>query len=694
MLFFGWLILLSPTSLCGNPQETNGINHSDSVLQLPLVLAENHTNLINSRLRFEAATLSALQKLPGSKKDWLHYRTELKKEIIKRTGIVFDPNLPLDLKETGSVQMQGYTIRNIYFQTHLGIYATANLYVPDGEGKFPGVIVMMGHSQTGRLDDRYQSLGHTLALNGYVALCIDPWGSGERTTTHGVFEDHGDENNLGSSVLNIGETLMGIEISDNIRGVDLLFSLSFVDAQKIGATGSSGGGNQTMWLAAMDERVKAAVPVVSAGTFESYIMGSPCICEVLSGGLTFTEESGILALIAPRALKMINHNKDSNQAFYPAEMIRSYNNAKPIFGLYGSVNNIGYQLFDLTHGYMVEDRETMLGWFDLHLKSKGDGSPKKEIPFELLTREKLMVFSKAERDPKVLTTVEYCKFKGNELKINLLNSKSINIESKKQELKAILGIRTKPQIRAIHEYNNQNGWKMIALESSDNKLIPILLRLPANNMKDFVVFCDPRGKSGVNPVLIDQIIKSGKGIVLVDLSGIGETAPTTSKADKNGNLRTISRSLFWFGKTLIGEWTSELGLVCGFLSSNFQADRISIDGNKEAGLAALFLGIYEKQVDQVVLRNAPVSYLFDTLESIDFYSMGIHIPGILKWGDISLASAISGKTIIFIGSMTMSGHRLNEIRVADYRKEFEMLRSIGNKSGKTIFLSNDEDYKY
>jgi hypothetical protein len=113
-----------------------------------------------------------------------------------------------------------------------------------------------------------------------------------------------------------------------------------VDANNIGATGASGGGNQTMWLSAIDERVKACMPVVSVGTFESAVMGSNCICELLIDGLTFTEASGVLALIAPRAIKMCNHQRDSNPTFYPAEMLRSYQNAKPIFKMLGAENKI------------------------------------------------------------------------------------------------------------------------------------------------------------------------------------------------------------------------------------------------------------------------------------------------------------------------------------------------------------------
>ncbi len=296
--------------------------------------------------------------------------------------------------------MDGYTVKNIAFQTRQGIYETANLYIPDGPGPFPAVINIPGHWDKAKLDTSGpQAVGHSLALNGYVCLTVDPWGSGERTTIHGIFEDHGDENSLGSSLMNIGESLIGIEISDNIRGIDLLCSLPYVDRGKIGATGASGGGSQTIWLSALDERVKATMLVVSAGTFESHVMGSPCICEVMYNALNFTEESGVLALIAPRALKMCNHEKDEIPAFLPSQMLRSYNNARQVFRLYGAEKDIAYQLFNLHHGYMKEDREALLGWLDLHLKGIGNGTPKKEKPFHQLKEDRLMVFPKGNRDP-------------------------------------------------------------------------------------------------------------------------------------------------------------------------------------------------------------------------------------------------------------------------------------------------------
>jgi len=305
--------------------------------------------------------------------------------------------------------MDGYTIKNIFFQTRPGIYATANLYIPDGDGPFPGIIHMIGHFSQSRIGvDGPQEIGHTLALNDYVCLSIDPWGAGERTTVHGIFEYHGA--NLGASLLNIGESLPGLQISDNIRGVDLLQSLPYVDANKIGATGASGGGNQTMWLGAVDERIKVVIPVVSAGTFESYVMGHNCICETMPNGLNFTEEAGVLALIAPRVLAVYNALRDDNPAFLTSEMLRSYKNARPVFELYGAGRNISYTLFDLPHGYHPEMREAMLGCFDLYLKGIGDGSLKKEKPFNTLAPEKLMTFPAGKRDPRVLSTQDYGRF--------------------------------------------------------------------------------------------------------------------------------------------------------------------------------------------------------------------------------------------------------------------------------------------
>jgi hypothetical protein len=658
------------------------INFTQGYDTLPNVLTQNHADIVGSKLKNEAFLRFAQHQLPTTKQEWEKYRTHLRNEIIKKAGVFIDHKLPLNYQETGTEKMEGYSIKNIIFQTRPGVYATANLYVPDGRGPFPGVINMNGHWPEARMAEMVQSVGHTLALNGYVCLNIDAFGSGERSTIHGEYEYHG--YNLGASLMNVGESLMGFQISDNIRGVDLLCSLPYVDAKHIGATGASGGGNQTLWVTALDDRIKASMPVVSVGTFESYVMDDNCICELLIDGLTFSEEAGILGLVAPRAIKMCNHTRDDIPPFFPHQMLRSYNNAVPVFKMLGVENNISYQLIDRTHGYWPEDRAALLGWFNLHLKGIGDGRPTKEVPFKILADEQLMVYTKGKRDPKVVSIGEYCERRGTELRSNLLSAKTVNIESKKKELKSILRITESLSIKKVYQYSNINGWDRFALETSDDKLIPVLHFTPGNKTLGYVVVCNAKGKAAISTGIIDDLKKKGYGIVIPDLSGTGETSsPKADTLDGAASFHTISRAELWLGSTVMGEWINELNLITGFLRSRYHAQKVSIDGSREAALAALFLGALGESIDSIILRDTPISYLFDNRDSINFYCMAIHIPGFLNWGDVSLAAALYKKNAQFINPLTISGQKLSKNKLKEYQDEFDQLKRICKSSGHT-----------
>lgn len=678
VLLFTFLLMISG---CKNGKDEKMLSATTD--SLPRVLAEHHSDLIYARMRYEAALKFAGHVLPDKPEELIKFRTELRKEIIYKAGILIDHDLPLNMREKGSVKMKGYEVRNIVFQTRPDVYATANLYIPDGKGPFPGVINMLGHWRKGKIDSTGpQAVGHSLALSGYVCLTVDPWGSGERTTTHGDFEYHG--SNLGASLMNIGESLLGVQVSDNIRGVDLLCSLPQVDAEKIGATGASGGGNQTMWLAAVDERVKASVPVVSVGTFESYIMRSNCICELLPDGLNLTEESGVLYLA--NAPMMINHTKDDNPTFFPDEMLRSYNNARKAFTLAGQENNITYKLFELPHGYMREDREAMLGWFDLHLKNSGTGTPKKEIPFDLIPEEKLMVFNPGQRDKDIISTDKYCVIQGNKLKEKFLKSGSVNKDRKKAELKEILRIDRIPESYRINKFGQKKEWEHFTLETAEKSLIPLLLMEPSEKNAGYNILCSSDGKESLSLSIIEEYKRKGEGIVILDLTGTGELTSTESiSMDYNGKLHTLSRAELWLGRTILGEWVKELGAVSDFLHSEMKAEKVSIDGTREAGLAGLFLAALDGNIESVILRQAPVSYLFDNRENIDFYSMGIHLPGFLVWGDVSLVAALSGGKVTFIEPLTMSGGSLNEEQLRSYREEYARVHQLSGKDSRVEF---------
>ena len=680
ILFAAINLYAAPLSDIKNRFNDRSILAMDS---LPDALAGNHADLVESRLRNEAIMKFSEHQLPDNKKDWEAHRAQLKAKLIEKAAISIDHKLPLNIRETGEIQMKGYKVKNIAFQTIPGVYATANLFIPDGNGPFPAIVHMLGHWRKGKIDTSGpQQVGQAFALNGYVCLTIDPWGSGERATTHGDFEYHG--SNLGASFMNIGETLLGRQVVDNMRGIDLLSAMPNVDANRIGATGASGGGNQTMWLAALDERVKAAMPVVSVGTFEAYIMRSNCICELEPDGFALTEEAGVLALVAPRAIKMCNHKREEIPAFFIPEMIRSVNNARPVFKMLGVENNIAYETFDLTHGYWKENREAALGWFDLHLKGVGDGSSKKEASFETIPQEKLLVYPIGKRDPDVVTTAVYAKNKGTELRKAYLNNKTFDLARKKKELKDILRVQEPSTLKKAYSSKSVDGWERIALETADKKLIPLLYRSPSGQSQEYIIFSHAQGKRHIPENLLNEAKKKGLGIAIVDLSGAGETS-SAAEIEKDMTYHTLSRAELWLGKSMMGEWVKELSAVTDYVKTTLKAKRIGLDGTKEAGLAGLFLSALEGKGDYLILRDAPVSYLFDNRESVDFYSMAIHLPGFLKWGDVSLAAALSGKNITMVNPLTMSGRSLSPAQLKEYKTEFETVRTRAKQAGNAVF---------
>ncbi|WP_339922309.1 acetylxylan esterase [uncultured Cyclobacterium sp.] len=673
---------LSPHSAVANEGRFLNSSLQDS---LPSVLSDQGADILGVSMKQRAQIKYSTHLLPENLKDWEKRKTEITREVILNSGIKVDHELALDMKVTGTVQMDGYSIKNIYFQTQPGVYATANLFVPEGKGPFPAVINMHGHWSEGKAAENIQSVGHSLAKSGYVCLSMDAFGAGERATEHMDFEYHG--SNLGASLMNIGETLLGVQVIDNMRAVDLLLTLPYVDGENIGATGASGGGNQTMWFAAIDERVKAAMPVVSVGTFESAVMGSNCVCELMPNGLSFTESSGILALYAPRALKMCNHNKDSNATFFPAEMLRSFHNAKPIFEQYGAEENIDYELFDLVHGYWPEDREAMLGWFDLHLRGIGDGSSRKEIPFEVLPVEKLMVFPKGQRDTKVIGVAEYCRRKGQELRKDYLSQTSFSKQQATEDLQELLKIKSFPEINQVNNFSPVGGWERLALETSDNLLTPLLIRKPSNEALGYVILATANGKKEIPLARIAELIKKGHGVVIVELSGTGEAA---SKEDQLvaylTPFHTLARARIWLGETMLGQWVGELNMVSDFIKENYAPKMLAFDGDKEAGLAGLYLAALEEDTfSSLTLRNAPVSYLFDNREGVDYFSLAIHLPKFLQWGDVSLAAGLSGGQITFDHPVTMSGESILPGQAKELQREFAAISTSVKGKGSVKF---------
>ena len=118
-------------------------------------------------------------------------------------------------------------------------------------------------------------------------------------------------------------------------------------------------------------------------------------------------------------------------------------------------------------------------------------------------------------------------------------------------------------------------------------------------------------------------------------------------------LHQTARRHMWLNETLPGRWTSELCAVTRFLVKKYPGKKIILHGYRETALVSLYASIFCKDVAKVILEDAPVSYLF--CQQTDFFGMGLFIPGILKWGDIPLACALSPAQLKWINPRKQDG---------------------------------------
>src|SRR5256885_12182881 len=85
-------------------------------------------------------------------------------------------------KNCGPHPAEGYAIEKVIFESLPGFFVTANLYRPNQPGRYPAVLFQSGHTQEGKPEP--QRAAANLALKGFVVLCFDPIGQGEREQTY------------------------------------------------------------------------------------------------------------------------------------------------------------------------------------------------------------------------------------------------------------------------------------------------------------------------------------------------------------------------------------------------------------------------------------------------------------------------------------------------------------------------------
>ena len=200
--------------------------------------------------------------------DLIALQGELRAKALAIIGGLPTERTALNARITGTIPRDGYRIEKVVFESLPGLHVTALVYVPDGPiGRRPAVLVACGHSPLGKAYPAYQEIAARLAKRGYVVLCWDPVGQGERSQLWDAAQGRsrynlvcGEHAILGNLATLAGRSLVRFMVWDGMRALDYLLTRPEVDGAKIAVTGTSGGGFQSLWLGALDERIGLVAP--------------------------------------------------------------------------------------------------------------------------------------------------------------------------------------------------------------------------------------------------------------------------------------------------------------------------------------------------------------------------------------------------------------------------------------------------
>ena len=304
----------------------------------------------------------------------LKTQDELRQKLLEMIGGLPVAKTDLHPVIVGKISMDGYSIEKLVFQSLPGLYVTALVYVPnDHASKHPAVLVPAGHAADGKF--HYQALCQRLVVRGYVVISWDPIGQGERSQ----FWDQkaqksrynlicGEHAVMGNLAYLAGANLARWEIWDGIRAVDYLLTRPEVDGERISITGTSGGGTQTALIAALDPRIKLAVPscyiTALPMRMSNRIFADPDsdpeqdLFGMISNGV---DHPGLLLLMYPRPVMVAAAVLD----FVPIEGTRkTYRELQKLYARFGHGDRIALVEGYHSHQYSPENQQAALDFLD------------------------------------------------------------------------------------------------------------------------------------------------------------------------------------------------------------------------------------------------------------------------------------------------------------------------------------------
>ena len=364
---------------------------------------------------------------PATREAWEARAEHVRRRILVSQGLWPMPEkTPLHPSIHGTIERDGYTISKVAFESAPGFFVTGNLYRPvNPQGKVPGVLFAHGHWKDARLSEqpaeklraeiaageerfeqggrsRFQSLCVQLARMGCVVWQWDMLGNSDsqqlsQELVHGFQQQRPEMNTPARWGLYSPraeshlQSVMGLQTLNAIRSLDFLLSLPEVDPTRIAATGSSGGGTQTMILAAIDDRVQISFPVVMVSTS----MQGGCTCENSSLLRIGTGNVEFAALFAPKPQGMNTANDWTREL-----ATKGFPDLQQAYALFGAGDNVVLHRGEhFPHNYNAVTRSAFYTFLNRQFRL-GFPEPVIERDYTPLSRDLLTVWDAAHPAPQ------------------------------------------------------------------------------------------------------------------------------------------------------------------------------------------------------------------------------------------------------------------------------------------------------
>lgn len=648
----------------------------------------------------------------------------IRAQILKSIGGLPE-RTPLNARVVGSLEREHYRIEKIIFESQPRFFVTANLYLPkQGRGPFPGLLVPLGHELAPKAYPDAQHLLGGLAQKGFAALTWDPIGQGERIQIFDpdyaesrVLRSPTEHSVVGVQCSLVGENLARYAIHDAMRALDYLASRPEVDANRIGCTGNSGGGNVTAYLAALDDRIQVAAPscwitswnglLNTIGPQDSEQTLFPWIGERL-------DYADFIYAFAPKPYLILAATQD----FFSIQGTRdSYQEATGVYAAMGAADKLKMVEADDHHAYSAPRREAAYRWFSRWLKGVEDQTPEPKI--DLVSDEELRCtetgqVTTALNSETVLTLVQK--------RANLFASKRAapasrtefstfqkDIKAKVQRLLSSANPSGPVQTQSYGAVTTpEYRIEKLVFESETGVKIPSLLYLPTGGggPKPAILYAHGRGKAaeGGSGGDISKLVKAGNIVLSVDLRGMGETLVRESQQSSDtpvffGDFDSAMIAML-LGKPLVGMRAFDLRRAVDLLSARPEVDRdrISGIGVEAAATAMLFASILDERIKKVALEGMLVSYRSVVNQRIHRRILEQSPNGVLAEFDLpQLAAAIAPRPVWIVNSADPIGRQVD---LSEMKREyavsaaaFKMLGFEGSiRIAKRADSSRDANY--